>query len=205
MAKQGLLLCPGSVLLNMKTIDKNFIIITAIFSSLMAGMFFVSQTATARPTAQPVGDNYPGKILYSDTRPETKNGALTVNNTLNADTIDVSGDFTPGSLCLAGDCKAAWPDITQPEWTLQQVINRSGYVSGGSIRVQAIRMKSPGSNSYFSGWPTYDHDNAMKPEEDIPNNAKCNTYKIMNWVNWGGLGSIASVRCHETLLWPYQN
>lgn len=186
----------------MKALDKNFVIISAIFSSVMAGIFIVSQTATARPTALPSGDNYPGKVLYNDTRPETKSGALTVSNTLNADTIDVSSNFTPGSLCLSGNCRSVWPDLTQPNWNLQQVVNRSGTVYNQTIRVGSIRMKSPNTqNYYYSRWPTYNHDNAWGAY--VYTNP-CPWDKIMRWIDWGS-ATWQSWRCYETILWPYQN
>lgn len=189
----------------MKTFDKNFIIITAIFLSVMAGITFVSGVATARPTAQPANENYPGKVLYNDARAETKNGALTINGTLTADTIDVSGDFTPDTLCFAGDCRSLWPNLSQPNWTIQNVVNTSGSVSNQVMLVGQIRMKSPNTaNWYYSKWPVYKHDNAWGAVSAIGTTTACPSTRIMSGITWAWAG-ITEVRCYETLLWPYQN
>lgn len=110
------------------------------------------KSVEARPSAEPTAGNIAAP-LYTDSRADTKAGALTVSNTLTATTLNVSGAITTQSLCLpGGGCLNYWPNLNPPNYGLQDVL----YPTNGAIQNRWITLGSITlGGSYRSTWPSW--------------------------------------------------
>lgn len=124
--------------------------VISVFCAVMAGVFFSAGTLFASPTASAPNGNV-ASPLFQDSRSDTKSGPLTISNTLTATTLTTSGTFTTNYLCLPnGGCKNSWPNLSQPSWTLQNVINAGSSANGASMNVGGIFL----NGAYKSSWQT---------------------------------------------------
>ncbi len=175
--------------------------LVVIAHCIVIAVFFATRLAQARPSSTPPNGNL-ATPLYTDSRADAKAGPLTISNTLTANTFTTPGSLTTGYLCLpGGGCRNYWPDLSQPNWNIDNVLAANPYVYGKYMYVGSITL----GNVWRYTWPYYGHTVSPSGSYTIYNGIFCPNSDEYVWgigydPNTGWLGSISCA--HMTITSP---
>lgn len=131
-------------------------VLLAIFCSIISTIFLSATYVSARPTEAPVGGNL-GAPIFTNTEAATKSGSLTINGTLATNTTTATTASAP-TVCINGDCRSSWPNLTPPSPGINNVIDAGNstssypyFHSGGGLYMQAYGQ----GYAFRTSWPNH--------------------------------------------------